>query len=206
FSTFLTGTRYQFVVTNVGLHYHNFLIMHPMQTMAMTIPDLYRVALAYRFNIGPNQTITLDFTFDHTAPPGMLELSCHYGGHYEAGMHQAIVVKAAPGASVSPYPPITNVQADASTGPCDPVTVTKLVNGAYTPANISLKAGDTLTIITTASESYTPTLSPNDGGGSFVIGSPNNTKYVNFSFPGTYTLSSQEHPEAEATISVSPAP
>src|SRR5438445_8485212 len=91
-TTFTTGTKYHFVVTNAGIHYHNFLIMRPMQTMTMTIADLYTQALGYLFNIAPNQTTTLDFTFDHTAPPGMLEFSCHYGGHYEAGMHQAIVV------------------------------------------------------------------------------------------------------------------
>src|SRR5437899_2611873 len=32
-TTFTTGTQYQFVVTNVGTHHHDFLIMHPMETM-----------------------------------------------------------------------------------------------------------------------------------------------------------------------------
>jgi len=36
-TTFMTGTNYQFVVTNVGTHHHDFLIMHPMETMTMTM-------------------------------------------------------------------------------------------------------------------------------------------------------------------------
>ena len=90
---------------------------------------------------------SLDFTFDHTASPGMLEFSCHYGGYYEAGMHQAIVVKAAPGASVAPYSnDDLSLSSDTSTVPCDPVITTKIVNGAYTPANISLNDKLTVTI------------------------------------------------------------
>lgn len=89
-TTFTTGTMYQFLVTNVGTHYHNLLIMHPINTM-MIAEDAYKHALGFAYNIAPNETRSLYFFFGHTAPPGMLEFSCHYGGHYEAGMHQAIV-------------------------------------------------------------------------------------------------------------------
>jgi uncharacterized cupredoxin-like copper-binding protein len=200
-TTFTTGTNYQFVVTNVGTHYHNFLIMHPMPTMKMTIVDMYEQALSFLFNVAPKETKTLSFTFNHTAPPGMLEFSCHYGGHYEVGMHQAIVVNAAPGASVSPYPnnaiPLS-VNAQAA-GPCNPAITTKIVNGAYTPARISLKSGDTLTVINTDGQSDIP-FAP---GARLIVGGPNNTKYLSFPYPGSFIVSSEKHPEAKATISVS---
>lgn len=200
-TTFTTGTLYQFLVTNVGTHYHNLLLMHPMKTM-MTPEDAYRQAQTFAYNIAPNETKPMYMFFDHTAPPGMLEFSCHYGGHYEAGMYQPIVVNAAPGASVSPYPnngiPLS---AAPQLGSCDPAVTTEIVNNAYTPANIKLKMGEILTILNTGSQ-YTPTVSPPTGVMS-TIGGPKTTRYLTFNYPGTFTLSSQEHPEAKATISVS---
>ena len=72
-----------------------------MTTETMIMDDVYKHALSYIYNIAPDQTKTLDVVFDHTAPAGMLELSCHYGGHWEAGMHQPITVSAAPGSAVT---------------------------------------------------------------------------------------------------------
>jgi plastocyanin len=201
-TTFTTGTFYQFLITNVGTHYHNLLLMHPIKTI-MTPEDAYRQALTYAFNIAPNQTKSTYYFFDHTAPPGMLEFSCHYGGHYEAGMHQAIVVNAAPGTSASPYPnngipPHAISHADAS---CDPVVTIKSDNNAYTPAKASLKAGETLTITNTGNP-YTPTFSP-QAGETMMIGGLKDTMSFTFNYPGTFTLSSKEHPETKAIISVS---
>lgn len=68
-TTFVTGTRYHFVVTNQGQHHHDFLIMHPMNTETMVMDEVYQRALAYIYNIAPGESKTLDFTFDHTAPP-----------------------------------------------------------------------------------------------------------------------------------------
>ncbi len=206
-TTFTTGTKYQFVVTNVGTHHHDFLIMHPMETMAMTMDQVYQQSLIYLYNIAPNETKTLDFTFDHTAPAGLLEFSCHYGGHYEAGMHQPIVVNAAPGASVSAYsnnaiPLSANVQAGGTTGPCDPAITTKIVNSAYTPASVSLRMGDTLTIINTGNDTYTLTTTP-DAGIRFTSVDPGETEYVPFPKAGTFTVSSQEHPATQLTVTVS---
>ena len=143
---------------------------------------MYSQALIYLYNIAPNETKTLDFTFDHTAPQGMLEFSCHYGGHYEAGMHQAIVVNAAPGASVSPYsnnaiPLTANRTSGITTGPCDQPITTKIVNSTYTPASVSLKRGDTLSVITTGSETIPSRQS--EGARLTVVG-PGKTKYVAF--------------------------
>jgi plastocyanin len=178
-----------------------------METKTMAIEDVYKHTLKYLYNIAPNETTALDFTFDHTAPPGMLEFSCRYSGHYEAGMHQAIVVNAAAGASVSPYPhnaiPLSVVSHQGThTGSCDPAITTQIGNDAYTPASISLNRGDTLTIINTGSQSYTPTVAPS-GGIRRTSGGPNNITYITFLRTGSFTLSSQEHPEAKATISVS---
>jgi len=207
-TTFTTGTKYQFVVTNVGTHHHDFLIMHPMKTMAMTMDQVYQQALTYVYNIAPNETKTLDFTFDHTAPQGMLEFSCHYGGHYEAGMHQAIVVNAAPGASVAPYsnnaiPLAANSQTSGTTtGPCDQPITTKIVNNTFTPASVSLKMGDTLSVTNTGSDTYTLTTVP-EAGIRFTSVDPGETEYVAFPKAGTFMLSSQEYPEAKATVIVS---
>jgi plastocyanin/uncharacterized cupredoxin-like copper-binding protein len=201
-TTFTTGIYYQFLITNVGMHYHNLLLMHPTKTI-MTPEDAYSQTLASAFNIAPNETRPLYFLFDHTALPGMLEFSCHYGGHYEVGMHQAIVVNAAPGASVSPYP--NNGMPSSATpqagSSCDPVVTIQSDNNAYTPAGVSLKVGDTLTITNTGSQ-YTPTFSPMAGTTS-LLGGQKNTTSLTFNYPGVFTLSSQERPEAKATISVS---
>jgi plastocyanin len=207
-TTFTTGTKYHFVVTNVGTHHHDFLIMHPMETMLMTMDQVYKQSLIYLYNIAPDQTKTLDFTFDHTAPAGMLEFSCHYGGHYEAGMHQPIVVKAAVGTSVSPYPndgiPFSPDVAPGGTNMrlCDQPVTTKIVNNAFSPAIISLNKGDTLKITNTGSNTYTLTTTP-DAGINFTSVAPRQTRYVAFPQSGTFTLSSEEHPETKATVIVS---
>ncbi len=203
-TTFFTGTRYLLVVTNVGTHHHDLFIMHPMETMTMAMADVYRQALINIYNIAPNQTRGLMVIFHHTAPPGMLEFSCHYGGHYEAGMHQAIVVKAAPGASVSPYPNngIPTHADSQPAGPCDPAITTTIADNAYTPASVSLKRGDTLTVTNIGKGTDILTTDP-DAGIGFAGVDPNKTAYVTFMVAGTFTLSSEQHPEVKATIAVS---
>ncbi|WP_069806184.1 hypothetical protein [Thermogemmatispora onikobensis] len=209
-TTFVTGTLYHFVVTNQGQHHHDFLIMHPMSTETMVMDEVYQRALAYIYNIAPGESKTLDFTFDHTAPSGMLEFSCHYGGHYEAGMHQPIVVKAAPGAQVTPYPnngiPVQAASTAGSGGTCDqPVSVTIRGNDTFDQRSVSLKMGDTLTIVNTTQQTFTLTSRP-DAGLRFTVVDPSETEYVPFPKAGTFTLSSQEHPSAQLTVQVSMTP
>ena len=209
-TTFVTGVHYHFVVKNEGQHHHDFLIMHPMTTETTVMDDVYKQSLSYIYNIAPGETKTLDFTFDHTAPSGMLEFSCHYGGHWEAGMHQAIVVNAAQGASVSAYPN-NGIPANANTspsgtgtasGPCDaPVSVTIGTGGTYNQSSVSLKKGDTLTIVNQSQDSFTITTQP-DAGIRFTTVDPGETEYVPFPNAGTFTLSSQEHPDAKLTVQV----
>ncbi|MBX5455504.1 MAG: hypothetical protein IRZ31_01280 [Thermogemmatispora sp.] len=209
-TTFVTGVPYHFVVTNQGQHHHDFLIMHPMNTETMVMDEVYQRALVYIYNIAPGESKTLDFTFDHTAPAGMLEFSCHYGGHYEAGMHQAIVVNAAPGSRVTPYPndgiPVQAASTANVSRTCDqPVSVMIQGNGTFDQRSVSLKMGDTLTIVNKTQETFTLTSKP-DAGIRFTVVDPRETEYVPFPKAGTFTLSSQEHPSAQLTVQVSMTP
>jgi len=173
-TTFTTGTPYLFIVTNVGVRHHDFFIMHPMQTMTMTMAPVYSYALTNIYNIAPNQTNTLPVTVHHTAPPSMLEFSCHYAGHYEAGMHQAIVVNAAPGASVRPYshdaiPSFPHSQADTS--PIVSFDV-NYVNGSqhfFTPTQVTIKKGQSITLSNLVDQDLTFISTPDAGLGNVAI-------------------------------------
>ncbi|GHO98588.1 hypothetical protein KSF_086360 [Reticulibacter mediterranei] len=205
-TTFETGVKYHFVVTNVGKHHHDFLIMHRMNTETMVMDDVYKDSLAYIYNIAPGETKTLDFTFDHTAPSGTLEFSCHYGGHWEAGMYQPIVVNAAAGASVSPYPnngvPMQETTTSGATGKCDaPVSVTLSADNTFNQSRVSLKMGDTLTIVNSTKGEFTLTTTP-DAGIRLTIVDPGETEHVPFQKAGGFTLSSQEHPTAKLAVQV----
>jgi uncharacterized cupredoxin-like copper-binding protein len=212
-TTLLAGVHYHFVVTNVGQHHHDFLIMHPESTETMIMDDVYKHSLAYIYNIAPGQTKTLDFVFDHTAPKGMLEFSCHYGGHWEAGMHQAIVVNAQQGATVSAYPnngiPLnanSSTSSSSTAGKCDTLVSIKITaNGTYDKPSVSLKMGDTLDIINPTKESFTLTTKPG-AGIPFTTVDPGETQPVPFPQAGTFTVSSQEHPNATFTAHVAATP
>lgn len=205
-TSFTTGVKYHFVVTNTGTHHHDFLIMHPEDTKLLTMDQVYQRSLGYIYNIAPNETKTLDFTFDHTAPAGMLEFSCHYGGHYETGMHQPITVKAASGATVTNYPnngiPTTALNDSQATGPCDKaVKVTIGDNGAVTPASVDIKSGDTLTFVNTTDKAYTLTSTP-DAGIRFTVVDEQETEFVPFSKAGTFTITSQEQSALSLKVTV----
>ncbi len=208
-TTFTTGVHYHFIVYNEGTHHHDFLIMHPMTTATMVMDDVYKHALSYIYNIAPNETKTLDFVFEHTAPAGMLEFSCHYGGHWEAGMHQPIIVNAPQGASVTSYPnngiPLdanTSASSTSASGTCDPPVTVKIgANNTYDQSSISLKKGDTLSIVNTTQQSFTLTTKP-DAGIPFTTVDPGETQPVLFPKAGTFTLSSQEHPDTMLTAQV----
>lgn len=205
---FTTGVLYHFVVTNEGKHHHDFLIMHPMLTETMIMDDVYKHALTFIYNIAPGETKTLNFTFDHTAPAGMLDFDCHYGGHFEAGMHQDIVVNAPSGTTVTPYAN-NAIPADADatgasnvSGKCDPpITTTIGANSAYKPDNVSLKMGDTLTISNSTQKTFTLTTTP-DAGIRFTTVDPGEREYVPFPKAGTFTVASEENPEATLKVLV----
>lgn len=179
----------------------------------MVMDDVYKHSLSYIYNIAPGETKTLDFVFDHTAPSGMLEFSCHYGGHWEAGMHQPIVVNAPAGATFTSYPDNgipagadTPASAAGATGKCDPLVSVKIgSNDAYDQQSISLKMGDTLNIVNTTQQSFTLTTQPN-AGIPFTTVDPGETQPVPFPHAGTFTVSSQEHPSATFTATVASTP
>lgn len=210
-TSFETGTKYRFAVTNEGKHNHDLFIMHPMQTETMTMDDIFDHALVSVANIAPGQSKNLDMVFDHTAPAGMLELSDRYGGHYEAGMHQNIVVNAPQGTSVAPYPN-NGVPADTDTtvsnagGKCDPAISVKLgANNAYDPSSVSLKRGNVLTIVNTTQQEYTLTTQP-DAGIRFTTVDPGETEHIPFPRAGSFVVSSKEHPSATLAVQVADTP
>jgi plastocyanin len=65
-----------------------------------------------------------------------------------------------------------------------------------------LKVRETLTVTNTDSDSYTLTTTPDAEISSTTV-NPQETEYVGFPRTGTFILSSQEHPEAKATVIVS---
>jgi plastocyanin len=193
-------------VTNQGTHHHDFLIMHPEQTQMLTMDQVYSQALTYLYNIAPGQTKTLTYTFHHTAPSGLLQFACHYGGHYEAGMWQPIVIVSPPGQAVAPYPnnaiPAAAQQGSADAkGPCDPAVTVSLVNDAYDPTSVKLNKGDTLLIQNKTTNSFTLTTTPN-AGIPFTVVDPGELQPVPFPDAGTFTVSSQEHPQAKLMVQV----
>gem|GEM_PF-2228133 len=207
-TTFLAGRPYLLVVTNVGTHHHDFFIMPPMETMTMTMAQVYSYAMINIYNIAPNQTRPMSLTFHHTAPPGMLEFSCHYGGHYEAGMHQTIVVKAAPGASVSPYPnngipPFVHSQ--DSTGPTVSfdASYTTTANNRYifTPMQVTIKKGQSIRLSNLADLDLTFISTPNTGWGNVQV-LRNQYEDLTFTTDGTYTISCVQFPDKKFTVVV----
>lgn len=91
-TTFAPGTVYHFVVTNKGKVAHEFMIM-PMAMGHMSMDEMHKMALASIDNVAPGETRTLDYTFTQTNVGKSIEFACHFPGHYEAGMHQAIVTR-----------------------------------------------------------------------------------------------------------------
>ncbi len=207
-TTFFTGTPYQFVITNMGAHHHDFFIMHPMQTATMTMAEVYSYALTNVYNIAPNETKTLKGMFHHSAPPGMLELSCHYGGHYEAGMHQAIVVKAAPGTSASPYPhdgisPYAYSLESTSPTVSFDVSYTNPANDRYffVPTQVTIKNGQSIRLSNLVDLDLT-FLSIPDAGLGHVQVARNQYEDLKFTTSGTYAISCVQFPKKLLTVVV----
>ncbi len=92
-TTFEVGQPYQFFLTNEGKQPHEFTIASPRKA-GQTEKDEEAKALIDSADLMPGQTRTVNFTFKQPAPAGTLEIECSYPGHYEMGMHVAIVVKA----------------------------------------------------------------------------------------------------------------
>src|SRR5437899_415001 len=94
-TTFLAGTTYHFVVTNTGHINHEFMVMQPTMSGQMSMDQMDQLALYHidQSQLPPGASKSFDFTFPATATSEPLELACHLTGHYEMGMHLAIMVK-----------------------------------------------------------------------------------------------------------------
>jgi uncharacterized cupredoxin-like copper-binding protein len=83
-TTFLSGVRYHFTVTNRGSHPHELTIERTnMQQMAMGGMN----GMATSGNIAPEGTATLDYIFDSAAKQQDLEFGCYYQGHQDLRLH-----------------------------------------------------------------------------------------------------------------------
>jgi uncharacterized cupredoxin-like copper-binding protein len=93
-TSFKQGVTYHFVVANVGMVEHEFMIVKPMPT-SQNMEEMDEQALAHieEDDLQPGQTASIDYTFTQAYPAGTLEFACHLPGHYEQGMVLPIEVK-----------------------------------------------------------------------------------------------------------------
>ncbi|HZD69871.1 MAG TPA: hypothetical protein VFA45_13475 [Actinomycetes bacterium] len=95
-TTFKVGVPYRFEVTNVGKVAHEFMIVKPIPAGTMEMEQMDKMAVGHieEDDLTPGATKSVDVTFTKPYPPGTLELACHIGAHYQAGMRLPIVVEA----------------------------------------------------------------------------------------------------------------
>lgn len=93
-TTFIPGVPYHFVVTNNGHVEHELMLMpENMDTMnGLTMHSMDQMALLEVRHLAPGQTKTLDYTFPVSTMGTHLQFSCHYPGHYQAGMSLNVTV------------------------------------------------------------------------------------------------------------------
>jgi uncharacterized cupredoxin-like copper-binding protein len=96
-TTFTTGVKYHFVVTNQGQGSHELMLMPPVNGdmgMGSNMGDLDKMALARvdESHLPPGANQSFDYTFTDPAATGKLEFACHVGDHYEMGMRLPITV------------------------------------------------------------------------------------------------------------------
>jgi predicted lipoprotein with Yx(FWY)xxD motif/uncharacterized cupredoxin-like copper-binding protein len=87
-TTLQVGQEYTFVLTNVGVLIHEFVI-EPAGTVDEPL-ETDTGEEAEVEDIGPGETAELTFTFDE---PGQYQFSCHIPGHFENGMVVEITVE-----------------------------------------------------------------------------------------------------------------
>jgi uncharacterized cupredoxin-like copper-binding protein len=92
-TTFKVGVAYHFVVKNSSSMAHEVWI-DPVDPN-LTSDTAKSSALA---GLGPDvmtggASQSFDYTFTQAYPAGSMEFACHLPGHYEAGMHTAIIVQ-----------------------------------------------------------------------------------------------------------------
>lgn len=93
-TTFKVGVPYHFQVANVGKVAHEFMILQPIPAGTMEMEQMDKMAVGHieEDDLSPGATKSVDVTFTKSYPPGTLEMACHVGAHYQAGMRLPIVV------------------------------------------------------------------------------------------------------------------
>jgi uncharacterized cupredoxin-like copper-binding protein len=92
-TTFQVGVPYTFVITNTGEHAHNFNINTPVSVTGSLEGAFESALLAVpQEQLGPGQSVTVDFTFPAESAGQLLEFSCLIRRHYEDGMLLPITV------------------------------------------------------------------------------------------------------------------
>jgi plastocyanin len=86
---------------------------------------------------------------------------------------------------------------------CDPAQMVNVINDRYDQASVNLDAGNTLLVTNTTNDTFTLVTKPDDGLRYMVL-DPQEMEHVPFTQPGTYVLSSKEHPATALTVHVSP--
>jgi uncharacterized cupredoxin-like copper-binding protein len=98
---FKPGTSYHFKVTNAGQISHEFMIMpirmegmdmSGMQGMTMEERDNVALIMIPEAQLGPGDTVEVDYTFEKGFVGEGLEIVCTLPGHREAGMHMPITL------------------------------------------------------------------------------------------------------------------
>lgn len=85
---------------------------------------------------------------------------------------------------------------------CDPAVNVNVVKDAYDRASVSLDAGNTLLVMNTTNDTFTLVTKPDDGLRYMVL-DPQEMEHVPFTKPGSYVLSSKEHPTTALRVNVS---
>jgi len=92
-TTFQVGVPYTFVITNKGVHPHNFIITQPVSVVGSLDAALQIALLAVpRDQLSAGAQVKVQFTFPDTAASTPLEFSCLIPRHYDDGMKLAITV------------------------------------------------------------------------------------------------------------------
>src|SRR5919106_4506847 len=92
-TTLQVGVPYTFVITNEGEHAHNFNINTPVSVTGSLEGAFESALLAVpQEQLGPGQSVTVEFTFPAEAAGQLLEFSCLIRRHYEDGMKVDITV------------------------------------------------------------------------------------------------------------------
>ena len=118
------------------------------------------------------------------------------------GLIGASAVLAGCGSLPSNSAPNGSVSAPASSASCDPAQMVNVINDRYDQASVNLNAGNTLLVTNTSNNTFTLVTKPDDGLRYMVL-DPQEMEHVPFAKPGTYLLSSKEHPATALTVTVS---